>query len=58
MINVQFSDAGKTVIVSYFGAPQDPQAFPHQGTVEAADPRWKTYYEKQSPLAQMGLPKP
>lgn len=58
IINIQFADASKATIVAFFGSPQDPQVFPNQGTVEAADARWKTYYDTQSLFAQMGMPKP
>lgn len=58
MICVQFSDDKQTEIVSYFGAPQDPDDFPDQGEITTTDARWKAYYDKQSPVAQAALPKP
>ncbi|WP_404273715.1 hypothetical protein [Yersinia intermedia] len=43
-IYVQFSDATKTVIVSLFGNPQDPEHYPYQGTVEDSDPRYAVFW--------------
>ena len=58
MINVQFSDSTETVIVSYFGAPQDSAAFANQGTVEITDARYKVFYESLAASLQSGLPIP
>lgn len=58
MIYVQFSDEDMTEIVSYFGSPQDPAVFANYGEIEASDPRWKVYYDKQSPWMQQYLPAP
>jgi hypothetical protein len=57
-VNVQFADATDETIVSFFGCPQDPAAWPNQGTVETSDPRWKTYFDAQPELVQTFLPEP
>lgn len=57
-IYVQFADATDASIVSQFSCPQDPDIWPNQGTVESNDPRWKTYYDEQSPFIQGLLSKP
>jgi hypothetical protein len=57
-LNVQFSDATETTIVSYFGSPQDPVAWPNQGAVDASDERWKIYFDSQPPITQRLLPAP
>lgn len=57
-IDVQFADDSDTVIVSYFGAPQDPSNFPNLGTVDVSDERWKTYFAVQPPWVQPYLPAP
>lgn len=57
-INVQFSDATETTIVSYFAGPQDPAVFPNQGTVSQDDARYKTFFDGVYPEFQNGLPAP
>ncbi|NML34961.1 hypothetical protein [Paraburkholderia antibiotica] len=57
-LNVQFADGTEKVIVSYFGAPQDPSAWPNLGTVNATDARWEAYYAEQPTNAQAFLPVP
>ena len=57
-INVQFADDSEESIVSYFPGPQDPSAFPHQGTVESSDQRWATFYEILDPFTRSLLPSP
>lgn len=57
-IYVQFSDDTDTTIISYFSCPQDPDVWPNQGTIESNDPRWKTYYDQQSPFIQGFMPAP
>ncbi len=55
---VQFSDSTEATIVSLFGCAQDPKTFPNQGTVEADDPRYLTYYKGQPWFAQAEMPEP
>lgn len=56
-INVQFSDAAGSAVITYFGSPQDPGAYPNQGTLDASDPRWKAWYDSV-PSCQPFLPAP
>lgn len=56
-INVQFSDATETVIVSIFGSPQDP-SWQNQGTVEVSDERYAVYYNSLPPTMQQYWPVP
>lgn len=58
MIYVQFFDATEQKITSVFGCPQDPGVWPFQGSVEASDVRYKTYYESLSGDGLAGLPQP
>lgn len=58
MIYVQFSDAGETEIISYFGGPQDDSVYLNQGFIETDDTRWKTYYDSFPPNMQDSLPPP
>lgn len=58
MIYVQFSDNTNAAIASMFSAAQDPVAFPNQGTVEANDPMWKTFYDSMPAGGQQYLPVP
>jgi hypothetical protein len=58
MLNVQFSDSTDTIIVSYFGAPQNPEEFQNLGQVTTADPRWKTFFDGLSLSVQQALPQP
>lgn len=59
MIYVQFADATQDRVISYFGCPQDEEAFPNQGEIDTSDPRWKAYYDAQDPFwIQPGLPAP
>jgi hypothetical protein len=57
-IYVQFADSTDKVVVSYFGSPQDPVAWPNQGQIDTSDARWKTYYEALSSQFTEGLPTP
>lgn len=57
-INVQFSDSGKSAIVSYFSCAQDPKVWPNFGQVDASDARWKAFYETQPLWTQATLPLP
>lgn len=57
-LNIQFGDESKTAIVSYFGAPQDPEFWANLGTVDSSDARWKTFYDSQSDEFKIGLPLP
>ena len=58
MIHVNFSNKEKTKIVSYFSCAQDADAYPNQGTVEASDPLWITFYESIGEWNREGLPAP
>lgn len=55
---VQFADSTQTVIVSYFGAPQDESEFPNQGAVDASDARYKTFFNSLPQSATPGMPVP
>jgi hypothetical protein len=57
-LNVQFSDASETAIISYFGSPQDAEVWRDVGEVESSDPRWKAYYDAQLISIQEVLPLP
>lgn len=51
-IYVQFSDATSARIVSVFGAPQDAEAYPNQGAVEASDARYIAFLSPpENPVA-------
>ena len=61
MINIIFSDSTQTVITGYLASPPPtPSDFPNYGTVEANDPRYKTFYawllENLIPVDGMPLP--
>jgi hypothetical protein len=43
-INVQFADSSEATIVSVFAGPQDPEAYPNQGTIPSSDARYQTWY--------------
>ncbi|WP_160297517.1 hypothetical protein [Pseudomonas brassicacearum] len=47
---VQFLDEDETKIIGVFNAPQDPEAWPNQGIVEADDPRWIDFEEEYADL--------
>jgi hypothetical protein len=57
-INVQFSDSTQKSVVSYFGCPQDPSAYPNQGQIDTSDPRYAAFYSSLPPIAQPGMPTP
>ncbi|MFP1728043.1 hypothetical protein ACLEDY_05375 [Lonsdalea quercina] len=57
-IYVQFSDDSESEIVSLFGNPQDEKYWPHQGTVDSSDARYKTYYENMPEIARENWPVP
>ncbi|MFP1871898.1 hypothetical protein ACLEDV_08020 [Lonsdalea quercina] len=57
-IYVQFSDDSESEIVSLFGNPQDEKYWPHQGTVDISDARYKAYYEKMPEIARENWPVP
>jgi hypothetical protein len=42
-IFVQFKDADQEVVVASFSSEQDPETFPHQGTVNGDDPRYLAF---------------
>lgn len=42
-VYVQFGDATETTIISSFGCPQDPVAFPNQATIDSTDPRYQAF---------------
>lgn len=58
LLDVQFSDATESTIVSYFAGPQDPQVFPNQGQVDTSDSRWKTFFDSLPAYVQQYLPTP
>ena len=43
MVYVQFSDETQTVVIGFFGAPQDPEIWPNMDEVEESDPRYLAY---------------
>lgn len=51
-INIQFADSTEQTIVAYFSCPQDPDAWPNQGTVEDNDPRYIAFINPPETLAQ------
>lgn len=57
-IYVQFADSTDAVIIAYLGGPQDPVAYPNQGTVDPSDPRWAVYYAMLSSSVQPYFPAP
>lgn len=57
-VNVQFADASKSKIISYFASPQDPESFENLGTVDLSSDLWRDYYESLPSLAQNGMPAP
>jgi len=58
MIYIQYSDSTEATIISYFGAPQDPDKYPNQGVIETSDARWATFYNSLPEFARAGLPPP
>lgn len=59
-LHVQFEDASQQVIVSWFGAPQDPTWYEPGtlGTVLPNDLRWKVFYEEFPEWMRGGMPLP
>ncbi|WP_250507678.1 hypothetical protein [Caballeronia sp. GAFFF3] len=57
-VYLQFTDETHTKILSYFTCPQDPEQYPHQGTLETDDPLYRDYYESLPLVAQQGMPDP
>lgn len=57
-INVQFADATKQTIVSYFSSAQDSGAWPNCGAVDSSDPTWKAYYDSRDLFTQQFLVAP
>ena len=57
-IYVQFLDESEEEIVSIFGSPQDEKFWPHQGTVDSSDSRYKDYYENMPEISREHLPNP
>lgn len=55
---VQFSDTKKTLIASWFSAPQDPKTWPGVVAIEADDPRYAAYVASLPVGARIGLPAP
>ena len=49
-VNVQF-DPTKTTVISVFGCPQDPIAYPDQETIPDIDPRYLAFINPVSTLA-------
>jgi hypothetical protein len=52
-VNVQFSDASKTKIVSAFCGPQDPEFYPNQGEIDSDDARYVSFIAE---IRDAGLP--
>lgn len=57
-VNVQFSDASHSEIISVFGCAQDPEAFPNQWQIDVTDEAYATYFDSLPQWAQQGLPRP
>ncbi len=57
-INVQFSDAEETTIISYFGAPKNSEWYANLGVASSADARWLAYYNGLSEKDRVSLPVP
>ncbi|MCL6469485.1 MAG: hypothetical protein I4O48_14365 [Ralstonia sp.] len=57
-IYVQWKDASKSLVIAYFGAPQDPGVYPNLDEIEPSDPAWKTYFQAQPTSVQLLLPQP
>ncbi|WP_343726699.1 hypothetical protein [Burkholderia seminalis] len=57
-IYVQYSDSTEKTIIGYFGAPQDEATFPNQGTVDASDARWATFFATIPSVDQPNFPAP
>ncbi|HEN3657817.1 TPA: hypothetical protein U5E24_001561 [Yersinia enterocolitica] len=55
---VQFTDETEAVIGAYFCCPQDPNVYPHLGTVFADDPRYVTFYYSLPDFIRGGMPSP
>lgn len=55
---VQYADATEAVVISCFSCPQDPAAYPNQGTLSTADPKWATYYNNIPELMRSSTPAP
>ncbi|MFM0227856.1 hypothetical protein [Paraburkholderia dipogonis] len=45
ILNVQFTDDTQTIINGYFNCAQDPSVYKNLGVVDAADVRWKVFYD-------------
>ncbi len=58
MLNVQFTDETESKIQSWYLSPQDADAIPNLGTVEADDPRWKAFYESVPEYMRQCFPAP
>lgn len=54
-INVQFSDAGETEIVSVFASPQDSEHHENLGDVASGDARYVAFYERTPIWARASL---
>lgn len=55
---VQFTYDTETVIGTYFCCLQDPNVYPHLGTVFANDPRYITFYDSLPGFIRGGMPVP
>lgn len=58
MLYVQFEDTTEQKIISFFGAPQDPEVWPNQGTVDTSDPRWHAFYDAYPDVLKIYIPVP
>lgn len=58
MLIVQFTDETESKIQSWYLSPQDSDAIPNLGAVEADDPRWKVFYESVPEFMRECFPEP
>ncbi|WP_439671403.1 hypothetical protein AEMCBJ_04305 [Cupriavidus necator] len=57
-IYCQFEDESEQGIITIFGAPQDQDAWPNQGSLPSDDLRYVEYYDAQLSWVQQWLVKP
>jgi len=55
VINVQFEDEKREVVVAAFSTPQDTTAWNYQGTVSMDDPRYREFRARLEPSMNMEL---
>lgn len=56
-VNIQFTDATKTKVATFFATAQPTDLYPNQGMVDSSDPLWITFYEAAGGSLS-GLPAP